>query len=65
MNAGAIVWYSGSQTTTALCTAMVETIALAKVAVNMKYLRAILFDLQCRQVEPMYIDSKLHGWIIL
>ena len=52
MNAGAISWYVGRQTTTALCTAMAETIALAKVVVEVEYLRAILSDLQCRQVEP-------------
>ena len=34
MNTGAISWYSGRQTTTALCTAMAETIALAKVLVK-------------------------------
>ena len=38
---------------------MAETIALAKVIVKVKYLRAILFDLQCRQVEPTYIDSAI------
>ena len=43
----------------ALCTAMAETIALAQVVVKVKYLRAMLFDLQCRQVKPMYIDSTL------
>ena len=59
MNAGAIAWYSGRQTTTALCTAMAETIALAKVVVKVKYLRAILFDLPCRQVEPTNIDSTI------
>ena len=59
MNAVAISWYSGRQTTTALCTAMAETIALAKVVVKVKYLRAILFDLQCRQVEPTYIHSAI------
>jgi len=59
MNGGAIAWYSGRQTTTALCTAMAETIALAKVAVKVKYLRAILFDLQCKQEEPTYIDSTI------
>ena len=60
MNAGAISWYSGRQITTALCTAMAETIALAKVVVKAKqYLRAILFDLQCRQVKPTYIDSTI------
>ena len=36
MNAVAISWYSGRQTTTALCTAMAETIALAKVVVKEK-----------------------------
>ena len=43
----------------ALCTAMAETIALAQVVVKVKYLRAVLFDLQCRQVKPMYIDSTI------
>ena len=46
MNAGTIAWYSGHQTKTALCTAMAETIALAKVALKVMYLREILFDLQ-------------------
>ena len=31
------------QTLTALCAVMAETVALAEVAVNVKYLRAILF----------------------
>ena len=52
MNAGAISWYSGRQTTTALCTAVAETIAIDKVVVKVKHLRAVLFELQCRQVEP-------------
>ena len=26
---------------------------------KVKHLRAILFDLQCRQVEPTYIDSTI------
>ena len=38
---------------------MAETIALDKVVVKVKYLSAILFDLQCRQVEPTYIDSTI------
>ena len=41
-------WYSGyesgCQTTTALCTAIAETIALAKGVVKVKYLRVSLFD---------------------
>ena len=55
MNAGAIAWDSGRQTTTALCTAMAETKPLAKVVVKVKYLRAIQFDLQ----EPTHIDSTI------
>ena len=35
---------------------MAETIALATVVVEVK---VFLFDLQCRQVEPVYIDSAL------
>ncbi len=49
MNGGVVAYYSGGQTTVALCTAMAETIALAKTAVKIKHMRAILFDLQCRQ----------------
>ena len=51
MNTGAISWYSDHQTTTALCTAMAETIALAKVVVTVKYLKAILFDLQYSMIQ--------------
>ena len=51
MNTGAISWYSDHQTTTALCTAMAETIALAKVVVKVKYLRAVLFDLQYSMIQ--------------
>ncbi len=44
MNGGVVAYYSGRQTTVALCTAMAETIALAKL-VNVKHMRALLFDL--------------------
>ena len=52
MNTVVISWY-------ALCTDMAETIALAKLAVKVNNLREIVFDLQCRQVEPSYIDSTI------
>ena len=45
MKAGAISWYFGRQTTTALSTALAETIARSKVVAKVKYFRAILFDL--------------------
>jgi hypothetical protein len=43
-----VAYYSGRQSTVALCTAMAETIALAKLVVKIKHMRVILFDLQCR-----------------
>ena len=59
MNGGVIAYYFGRQTTTALCTAMAETIALTKVTVKVKHLQNILFDLKCQQMEPTYIDSTI------
>ncbi len=57
MNGGVVAYYSGRQSTVALCTAMAETIALAKIVVKIKYIRAILFDLQCRQEQETMINS--------
>jgi hypothetical protein len=34
MNGGVVAYYSGRQSTVALCTAMAETIALAKIVVE-------------------------------
>ena len=59
MNGGVVAYYSGRQTTTALCTAMAETIALTKVTVKVKHMRNIFFDLKCQQAEPTYIDSTI------
>jgi hypothetical protein len=47
MNGGVVAYYSGRQSTIALCTAMAETIALTKLVVKVKHMRAVLFDLQC------------------
>ena len=49
LNGGVVAYYSGRQSTVALCTAMAETIALAKLVVKVKHMRALLFELQCRQ----------------
>jgi hypothetical protein len=57
MNGGVVAYYSGRQSTVALCTAMAETIALAKIVVKIKNMRAILFDLQCRQEQETMINS--------
>jgi hypothetical protein len=54
MNGGVV---AGRQSTVALCTAMAETIALAKIVVKIKHMRAILFDLQCRQKQETMINS--------
>jgi hypothetical protein len=57
MNGGVVAYYSGRQTTVALCTAMAETIALAILVVKIKHMRALLFDLQCRQEQETQINS--------
>jgi hypothetical protein len=57
MNGGVVAYYSGRQSTVALCTAMAETIALAKLVVKVKHMRALLFDLQCKQVQTTLINS--------
>jgi hypothetical protein len=57
MNGGIVAYYSGRQSTVVLCTAMAETMALAKIAVKIKHMRAILFDLQCKQEQETMINS--------
>ena len=57
MNGGVVAYYSGRQSIVALCTAMAETIALAKLVVKIKHMRALLFDLQCRQEQETMINS--------
>jgi len=42
MNGGVVAYYSGRQSIMALCTAMAETIALAKLVVKVKHMRALL-----------------------
>ncbi len=42
MNGGVVAYYSGRQSTVALCTAMAETIALAKLVVKVKHMRALI-----------------------
>jgi hypothetical protein len=57
INGGVVAYYSGRQSTIAVCTAMAETIALTKLVVKVKHMRAILFDLQCRQEKKTLINS--------
>ena len=57
MNGGVVAYYSGRQSTVALCTAMAETIALTKLVVKVKHMRAILFDLQCQQKQETLVNS--------
>ncbi len=45
LNGGVVAYYSGRQSIVALCTAM-ATIALAKLVVRVKHMRALLFDFQ-------------------
>ena len=59
LNGGPIAYYSGRQSTTALCTAMAETIALAKLVVKIKHLRALMHDLQVRQNQETQIESTI------
>ncbi len=46
----------------ALCTAIAETIALAKPVVKIKHMRALLFDLQCKQEQETMINSTCE-WV--
>ncbi len=62
MNGGVVAYYSGRQSIVALCTAMAETIALTKLVVKIKHMRALLFDLQCRQ-EPETIINSTCVWV--
>jgi hypothetical protein len=48
MNGGVLTYYSGRQSTAALCTAMAETIALIKLVVRIKHMRALSFAMQTR-----------------
>jgi hypothetical protein len=57
MNGGVVAYYSGRQSIVALCTAMAETIALTKLVVKIRHMRALLFDLQCRQEQETIINS--------
>ena len=59
-----VVLLLGSQSIVALCTAMAETIALAKLVVKVKHMRALLFDLhwQCRQKQETMINST-YVWV--
>ena len=56
MNGGVVAYYSGRQSTVALCTAMAETIALAKLVVKVKHMCALLHDLQCYQEHETTIQ---------
>ena len=57
MYGGVVAYYFGRQSIVALCTAMVEIIALAKLVVKIKHMRALLFELQCRQKQETMINS--------
>ena len=60
VNIGVISWCSDRQEKTALCTAAAETIAIAKVAVEIKYLRAILLD----SMQKSRINlQRLYRWM--
>ncbi len=58
MIGGVVAYYSGRQTTVALCTVMTETIALAKLVGKIKHMRALVFGFQCstsRQARIFWI----------
>ena len=52
-----VAYNSRRQSTVALCTAMTETIVPGKRVVKDKHIRAILFDLQCKQEQTPLINS--------
>ena len=45
-----------------MCTAMAETIALAKLVIKIKHLRAFMQDLQVRQNQETQIESTI-AWV--
>ncbi len=57
MNGGVIAYYSRRKMTVALCTAMTETFALAKLVAKFKHMRALWFDLQCCQKQETQMNS--------
>ncbi len=59
MNGGMAAYYSGSQTTVALCTAMAETIALAKLVVQVKHMRALFLYLMLSGTRN---TNQQHMW---
>jgi hypothetical protein len=54
---GVVAYYSGRQSIVASCTVTAKTIALTKLVVKIKHMRALLFDLQCRQEQETIINS--------
>ena len=56
MNGGVVAYYSG-RSTVALCTAMAEAIALAKLVVKFLHICALLHDLKCHQEHKTTIQS--------
>ena len=59
LNGGLVAHYSGRQTIVALCTALTDPIALAKLVVKIKHLRALMHDLQCCENRETTIESTI------
>ena len=57
MNGAVVVYYSARQSTVALCTAMAETIALTKLVVKVKHMRALMVGLTHPQEGKTIINS--------
>ena len=63
MKGGVVAYYSGSQSIAALCTYMAETIARAKLIVEVKHTSALILDFQCRKTageSDKHTMRKLH-----
>jgi hypothetical protein len=56
MNNGVVAYYSGRQSTVALCTAIAETIALAKLVVKVTRKHIILY---VQHIIPLYISPLM------
>ena len=57
MNGAVVAYYSARQSTVALCTAMAETIALTKLVVKVKHMRALMAGLTHHQEGETVINS--------
>ena len=64
MNGAVVAYYLACQSTVALCTAMAETIALTKLVVKVKHMRALMAGLTHPQEGETVINTHVFGLTI-